>query len=251
MVCPDCSRENGEQASYCIGCGGALYLSCQACAAKNALDAKYCSACGTALDGEDAQASRPSARARALCPRCGSLYEAGSQYCADCGLPLDEALANVSTPHASRRSSMPAWELGRPAGFWIRTAARIIDGLTLLAAGAILAALLFQENYFSGFLTGDGSAWRSVDTLAVLLEVAYMTVLVGALAGTVGKLLLGMRVVRTDGSRVSYRLAFARYIAQYLSLLLFGIGYLLIAFRQDKRGLHDLICDTAVVIVKT
>jgi uncharacterized RDD family membrane protein YckC len=32
-----------------------------------------------------------------------------------------------------------------------------------------------------------------------------------------------------------------------LSGFLFGIGFLLVAFRGDKRGLHDLLAGTAVV----
>lgn len=248
MVCVHCGRDNSEQAAYCIDCGRRLQLICRACDMQNPADARYCSACGTALDDDSAQANGPSPQSGfSLCPRCGSVNDSGSLYCAACGLPLDEASANVSTPHVPRRRSIPAWELGRPAGFWIRAAARMIEGITLIAAGVVLAVLLLQQNYFDSYLTGE-SGWTSVDTLAVLLEVAYMTILVGAFAGTVGKLLLGMRVVRTNGSRVGYPLAFARYIAQYLSLLLLGIGYLIVAFRQDKRGLHDLICDTVVIL---
>lgn len=250
MVCPNCARENSEQAAFCGGCGRALRLICGACGAKNPSDARYCSACGVPVSEENSPANGPDAPVGpSLCPRCGSLNEAGSLYCGDCGLPLDEDARGAKAHHRPGADHLGAWEMGRPAGFWIRTAARIIDGITIIAAGVILTALIFQENYFASYLTDD-SSWTRIDTFAVLVEVAYMTVLVGALAGTVGKLLLGMRIVRTDGSRVGYWLAFDRYVAQYLSLLLLGIGYLMVAFRRDKRGLHDLICDTAVVIVK-
>ena len=250
MVCPDCGRDNSEQASYCIDCGRALKLICGVCEAKNSSDAKYCSACGTALGGESASVSGPGAQVgRSLCPRCGSLNEAESRYCADCGLPLDESLARASAPYSSRRRSMPAWELGRPAGFWIRVVAVIIDNLLLFLATVLLAAVLFQDNYFSSLLD-ETVFWTSADTLGVLLGVFYAIGMVAAFSGTLGKLLLGMRIVRTDGSRVSLGTASLRYVAQYASLLLLGVGYLMIAFRRDKRGLHDLICGTAVVIVK-
>ena len=250
MVCPDCGRDNSGEASYCIDCGRAFKLICGVCEAKNSLDAKYCSACGTALGGESASATGPGAQVgRSLCPRCGSLNEAESRYCADCGLPLDESLARASAPYSSRRGTLPAWELGRPAGFWIRTAAALLDGLLLLFATAILTTLLFGQNYLDG-LRDETVFWTNGDTLNVLLGAAYGILLVAAFSGTLGKLLLGMRIVRTDGSRVSLGTASLRYVAQYASLLLLGVGYLMIAFRRDKRGLHDLICDTAVVIVK-
>ena len=58
-----------------------------------------------------------------------------------------------------------------------------------------------------------------------------------------------LRVVRRDGSRVGFGRALARYFASGLSVLPMGFGgYLLIVFREDKRALHDLICDTVVII---
>jgi uncharacterized RDD family membrane protein YckC len=54
-------------------------------------------------------------------------------------------------------------------------------------------------------------------------------------------------VVRTDGSRVGIGRALARYLAYVPSAIILGGGFLMIAWRQDKRGLHDLICDTVVI----
>ena len=135
----------------------------------------------------------------------------------------------------------------RASGSVLRRA--LLDGLLLLFATAILTTLLFGQNYLDG-LRDETVLWTNGDTLNVLLGAAYGILMVAALSGTLGKLLLGMRIVRTDGSRVSLGTASLRYVAQYASLLLLGVGYLMIAFRRDKRGLHDLICGTAVVIVK-
>ena len=38
-----------------------------------------------------------------------------------------------------------------------------------------------------------------------------------------------------------------RVLALPLSFLLFGLGFLLILLRRDRRALHDLIASTAVV----
>ena len=54
-------------------------------------------------------------------------------------------------------------------------------------------------------------------------------------------------MVRNDGSKVGIGRAFARYLCYTISFLILGIGFLMILFRPDKRGLHDLICDTKVV----
>ena len=62
--------------------------------------------------------------------------------------------------------------------------------------------------------------------------------------------MLGMRIVRSDGRRVGIGRALGRELATVLSLILLLAGYLMVAFRNDKRALHDLIADTVVIRVR-
>ena len=65
---------------------------------------------------------------------------------------------------------------------------------------------------------------------------------------TVGKRIFNLYVVSVDGSKIGFWLAFARYLCYLVSAFpLLSVGFLVIAFRKDKRGLHDLMCDTMVV----
>ena len=171
------------------------------------------------------------------CPRCHSVNEPGSLFCYNCGLPLDD------TEQKYLGDAPGAFAKGRPAGFWIRVAASIIDGALISAVITVLAAVFFGENYW-----GEDEELQLSDGLAQLLSVAYYTIGVAVFAATVGKRLLRMQVIRSDGSRVGYGRAFVRYLATILSGLILAIGVLMIAFRRDKRGLHDLICDTVVII---
>ena len=59
--------------------------------------------------------------------------------------------------------------------------------------------------------------------------------------------LIGVRVVRADGSHLSTRRVVVRVLALPLSFLLFGLGLALIVLRGDRRALHDLIAGSAVV----
>lgn len=131
--------------------------------------------------------------------------------------------------------------MGTPAGFWVRVVAAVVDTLILTVAVVALVALIFSENY----LASSDMSWG--DLLAFLLDSAYFTVAVAAWRTTIAKRLLGLYVVRADGSRVGVGRALARSLATYLSAILLGFGFLMVAFRRDKRGLHDLICDTRVV----
>jgi uncharacterized RDD family membrane protein YckC len=58
---------------------------------------------------------------------------------------------------------------------------------------------------------------------------------------------VGIKVVRTDGTRISLARGVGRFFAAMLSGLTLGIGFLMAAFTERKQGLHDMICDTLVV----
>jgi uncharacterized RDD family membrane protein YckC len=64
---------------------------------------------------------------------------------------------------------------------------------------------------------------------------------------TVGKALLGLRVVQADGADLGVRRAVVRTLVFPLSFLLFGVGFLVGLVRRDRRELHDLIAKTAVI----
>ena len=64
---------------------------------------------------------------------------------------------------------------------------------------------------------------------------------------TFGMAVVGVRVVRADGSDLGTRRAVVRVLALPLSFLLLCFGILLIALRADRRALHDLIAGSAVV----
>lgn len=149
--------------------------------------------------------------------------------------------------------------IGRPAGFWIRAVALLIDGLILgvifAIVGGIFAALI-------GFNIKDADNISDAEAIAaggfglilvVLMIVAawlYEAILTSSASGaTWGKQAMGLRVLRGDGARLSFGRATARYFSKSLitPLLPLGIGYLLAAFTRRKQALHDFIADTVVV----
>ena len=67
-----------------------------------------------------------------------------------------------------------------------------------------------------------------------------------SLQATLGKLLLGMRVTDLQGQRISFERATGRHFAKYLSTMILGIGYLMVAFNAKKQGLHDMLAGTLV-----
>lgn len=169
------------------------------------------------------------------CPRCNRISEPGSLFCFSCGLPLDDlesAATRSVVDHASQR-----------AGFGRRFWGWLIDLVVLTAVQMVfIAAWPGFDEYFA---SDTGLHW--VDLLSLVVSVLYYTAAVSVWATTIGKRLLGVYVLRPDGSKVGPGRALARYFAGILSMLIFGVGYLMIALRSDQRGLHDLICDTVVI----
>ncbi|HEY5639440.1 MAG TPA: RDD family protein, partial [Dehalococcoidia bacterium] len=68
-----------------------------------------------------------------------------------------------------------------------------------------------------------------------------------AAGATPGKMLMKLKVVDEHGDQVKIDKAILRYVGYWVSTLTLLIGYLMIAFRKDKRGLHDLIAGTRVI----
>ena len=75
----------------------------------------------------------------------------------------------------------------------------------------------------------------------------YLAYPLAAAGRTFGMAIVGVRVVRADGRDLDRRHAVVRVLALPLSFALFGLGFLLIVLRRDRRALHDLIASTAVV----
>lgn len=147
----------------------------------------------------------------------------------------------------------------RRAPPWRRAAAGLLDVLPFAAGGIALARWLVRAagvglpapaTGLDGFL--DLVAREHVIVLSVAAAVAlalgvYAT-LAHALAGaTLGKRLLGLRVVGPDGARPSLGRSTARSALVVLSAGLLGLGVLLPLFTRSGRALHDLLARTWVV----
>ena len=259
MQCFRCQFEVAEFAVYCNRCGAQLRTRCADCGRMNPGDSHFCDACGKQLRSSahitqpESSVITPRPQIRVDCPRCSTVNEPGSAYCYSCGLPLDEVQTQQSSPtdgYAPEYEANGQSLASRPAGFWVRLVAFIVDNaLTFALTAAIASALGISISDWWREATTSETAWNfgAFDWISSVLGALYFSILVAAWSATLGKLLFGLEVVRNDGSKVGIGRAFFRYWCYIISFLLVGIGFLMIAFRRDKRGLHDLICDTKVV----
>jgi uncharacterized RDD family membrane protein YckC len=88
----------------------------------------------------------------------------------------------------------------------------------------------------------------TVNLLSLAVAWLYFALMESSERGaTVGKMAMGLRVVTNDGKRLSFMNATGRYFAKILSAIIFCIGFIMIAFTDRKRGLHDMIANTLVI----
>jgi uncharacterized RDD family membrane protein YckC len=140
----------------------------------------------------------------------------------------------------------------RYAGFWIRVPAALIDGVLLFAISTgidVMSGSTFLQAVGFGNSIWDTrqSVLFAVDTI---IDTTYSVVFVTKYGGTLGKLACGIRVITAEGNRLTYRHSLARALAQWLSTIPCGLGFVLAAFDGQKRALHDMICNTRVIWVK-
>ena len=258
--------ETVADAAFCNHCGERLPARCRGCGAQNPPGSGFCYACGSPIAAQTVGARRfspPPPSAPVACPRCSKTSEPGSAYCYSCGLPLDEpppradAAASSYAPRydASREplgddSYYERASVEEPAGFGIRLAAYLIDYAVSAAIGFAVIFIIAIAMYMAGYyeFINDERAASALLSLALFTSlILYHPIGWSLWSTTVGKLIFNMYVVSADGSKIGFWRAFARYLCYFVSAILLLLGFLLIAFRKDKRGLHDLMCGTMVV----
>ncbi len=133
------------------------------------------------------------------------------------------------------------------AGFWIRFGAKFIDWIII---GFVTFIIAMPLGFFSITTASSSSSVFTVVLLQILnyaIPAGYVTFFLGNYGATPGKMACKLKVVTADNDRVSYPKAFGRYFAEILSGLILLIGYIMAAFDDQKRTLHDRICDTRVI----
>ena len=153
--------------------------------------------------------------------------------------PAMPTIPPTVTTADARISARWAPGTAEPAGFWIRVGALLIDVVCVMAAEMVFGV-------FAWGLTDERVASAASRAFRFLASPCYFVLLHWARGQTLGKMVFRIRVVTQDGGPLSFGQAVLRHLGSWLSAVILGIGYLLAAFRADKRAMHDLIAGTRV-----
>ena len=138
------------------------------------------------------------------------------------------------------------------AGFWKRVAAYIIDGFIAGIVGGMIGGVIGAMMGVASMGDPSGGKFLAVQLLSnlvgMVIGVAYFAGMHASSAmATLGKMAVGIKVVRSDGQKISFLRGVGRYFGLIVSSLTLCIGFAMAGFTERKRALHDMMCDTLVV----
>lgn len=145
-------------------------------------------------------------------------------------------------------------------GFWRRLCALLIDAIVLGVVNQIISffiMLAFGMPYaFGGPKMQPGETEMLgqmflvialIQIVGLALALTYEIAFIRKFDATPGKMAMGVKLLRSDGGKLSIGRIIGRYFAKILSGIILMIGYIMAGFDEEKRALHDRICDTRVV----
>lgn len=186
-----------------------------------------------------------------ICAECGRTFPINetirhgkSHICASCKPVFMQKLAEGAQINTGEMNY---------AGFGIRFGAKILDGLIVsLPLLVIFFAIMlptFRQN-----LANPRTSPPTFQLMPILfqcgfmlIQISYQAFFLGKFGATPGKMICKLQVVTAEGGRIGYGRAVGRAFAEMLSGLVCYIGYLMVLFDDQKRALHDRICNTRVI----
>jgi len=186
------------------------------------------------------------------------VHIAGNWVCADCKPAF---LSRVMASGAAGASPL-AWRYG---GFWIRFGARFIDGLIFTVLALIFAAVFIPNliragNQARNPASAPNPAFATFGFITFfvvffLVGGCYEILMLKYRSATLGKMACGLKVVRSDGRSLGWGVCFGRFFMwnvvtsgiPYINSIFMLVSGIMLAVDDEKRALHDRVCDTRVI----
>ena len=193
------------------------------------------------------------------CSQCGRTFAdsdlvqiAGTWVCGDC----KPAFLSRVMAHGTAGTSPLGWSYG---GFWVRFGARFIDNLILMVPFLIVGALLIPNMLKGATPQAPSPALMgfilSMFVVFFLVAVCYEVLMLRYRGATLGKMACGLKVVCSDGRSLGWGVSIGRFFMwhvvtcgiPYLNFVLMLVSSIMMGVDDEKRTIHDRVCDTRVV----
>jgi uncharacterized RDD family membrane protein YckC len=149
--------------------------------------------------------------------------------------------------------------LPRPAGFFSRLEAFVVDliilGIVQVIGSVFIRYILNFFNflgfvqYFQTWLLNLNNNLGTTAVLNTLFVIAYVIFFWSLVGYTPGKALLGLKVVRLDGKKLSFGRSILRFFSYWISAVPLFLGFFWVLWDSKRQGWHDKIAGTQVLYV--
>lgn len=191
-----------------------------------------------------------------MCPKCGgrqfdaTMHEGAPSKPILTPQPPPAGIAKVAPGGAGHAVGIQSMNKTSFASFWRRFGALMIDGLLLGAIQLIWLAPAMAGAALSESTEAMASAMGIMQIIGVIIGLIYFPLMHSSqYQATLGKKWLGIKVVDTNGQRISIARGFGRYFASFLSYITLYIGFLMVFFTKRRQALHDKLAGTYVVYI--
>ena len=124
---------------------------------------------------------------------------------------------------------------------WRRFASILYDSLL------VIAVLIIMSIPFFSFDLQENNLLKVIIQIYYYLITQYFFVWFWVHnEGTLGMKTWKIKII-CNNNRLSYKQAIIRFNVAIISLLFFGLGFIISLFRKDKKCFHDIITKTALV----
>ncbi len=132
------------------------------------------------------------------------------------------------------------------AGFWFRALATIVDTIIIAIVTVPLTLAILGPEILVNTSFISGPSDFLINWVAPSI---YVIAFWAAKGATPGKMALNMKIVDAkSGEALSIGQSILRYLAYFVSMIPFFLGYIWVAFDSRKQGWHDKIAGTVVVM---
>lgn len=157
---------------------------------------------------------------------------------------------NMQTQSTTSVSNENQLENQRYAGFWMRFWAFAIDFAVVSSLSGFITGTIHLYN--EGTIIHLGY-WTLQGIISSVVFYLYFVLMTKKLGQTLGKMILGIKVVRVDKTSLRWSdLLFREVIVRFIYTTFFVLQFLyfVVAFTKEKQGLHDMVGNTRVVHVE-
>jgi uncharacterized RDD family membrane protein YckC len=167
--------------------------------------------------------------------------------------------SQAARPTVRTERAAPAFYV---AGFWRRVGGSLIDAGLVLPVALLLCWLAGRmggvalppsrhrgiDFWLDLLLISDPALWGAIG-LVTAITVLYLLLFQIVLGETPGMRVTRTRIIDVYGDSPSAARAVVRTLGYLVSVMTLGLGFLWVGFDSERRGLHDWLAGTYVVLV--